>query len=167
MALFRHGLIGELSRRELSQGERAQALRRLSQQRVMPPGSDVTRGYSSPTLERWLYAFKAGGLEALVPRGRADRGRGRNFNPARRELLCDIRREHPQVSVTRILRTLQADGRIGTDVTACTVRRMFAEKGLCRAEVPAGKAHDAPALAGGAAQRAVARGRLPRPHAHA
>jgi len=140
VALFRHGLIGELSLRELSHGERAQALRRLSRQRVKPPGSDITRCYSIPTLERWLYAFKAGGLAALVPRGRADRGRGRSFDPALRELLCDIRREHPQVSVTLILRTLRADGRIGADVTACTVRRMFAEKGLCRAEAPAGKA---------------------------
>ena len=49
-----------------------------------------------------------------------------------RELLCDIRREHPSVSVTLILRTLRADGRAGKEVTECTVRRMLAEKGLVR-----------------------------------
>lgn len=139
VALFRHGLIGELTLREMGHGERVQALRRLSRQRVMPPGSDVTRCYSIPTLERWLYAFKAGGLEALVPRGRADRGRGRSLDPALRDLLCDIRREHPQVSVTLILRSLRAEGRIGADVTACTVRRMLAEKGLCRTAAAADK----------------------------
>jgi transposase InsO family protein len=132
VAVFRHGLIGELALRELDHGERAAALRRLSEERVRPPDSDTTRCYSVPTLERWLYAFKTGGLEALVPRARADRGRGRDLEPELRALLCDIRREHPDASVTMILRTLRADGRIGADVSACTVRRMFAEKGLHR-----------------------------------
>jgi transposase InsO family protein len=36
------------------------------------------------------------------------------------------------VSVKVILRTLRADGRMGPEVTACTVRRMFAERGLTR-----------------------------------
>lgn len=132
VAVFRHGLVGELASAELSHGERTAALRRLSAQRVRPPGSDTTRTYSIPTLERWLYAFKKGGLEALVPDARTDRGRGRDLDPAVRDLLCDIRREHPSVSVTLILRTLRADGRVGPDVTECTVRRMFAEKGLAR-----------------------------------
>ena len=145
VAVFRHGLIGELAIRAgaLDHGERIEELRRLSAQRVRPPGSDTTRCYSIATLERWLYAFKKGGLEALVPQGRGDRGRGRNLDPELRELLCDIRREHPSVSVTLVLRTLRADGRIGDEVTECTVRRMLAERGLARTvevEAEGGKA---------------------------
>lgn len=139
VAVFRHSLIGELVRRELDHGERSDILRRLSEQRVRPPGSDLTRNYSVPTLERWLYDFKRGGLAALVPQARSDRGRGRDLDPQLRELLCDIRREHPEVSVTLILRTLRADGRVGDDVTECTVRRMFAERGLTRAAPVDGK----------------------------
>lgn len=133
VAIFRHGLIGELvlCMGALDHGERIEALRCLSQQRMRPPGSDTTRWYSIPTLERWLYAFK-GGLEALVPRARGNRGRGRDLDPDLRELLCDIRRKHPSVSVTLILRTLRADGCAGKEVTACTVRRMPAERGLSR-----------------------------------
>ena len=136
---------GELAIRAgaLDHGERSEELRRLSAQRVRPPGSDTTRCYSIATLERWLYAFKKGGLEALVPQGRGDRGRGRNLDPELRELLCDIRREHPSVSVTLVLRTLRADGRIGDEVTECTVRRMLAERGLARTvevEAEGGKA---------------------------
>jgi putative transposase len=118
VAVFRHGLIGALALRSLSHGERSALLRQLSEQRVRPPGCDTTRCYSVPTLERWLYAFKARGLEGLVPRARADRGRGRELDPALRELLCDIRREQPCVSVTLILRTLRGDGRIGPEVRA-------------------------------------------------
>ena len=132
VALFRHALIGELANRSLDRGEQVAELRRISEQRVRPPGSDVTRCYAVPTLERWLYAFRKGGLSALAPRGRSDRGRGRNFDPVLKELLCDIRREYPDASVSLILRTLRADGRIGVDVKECTVRRMLCEKGLRR-----------------------------------
>ena len=132
VAVFRHGLIGALVVRSLSHGERIALLRDISEQRVRPPGSPTTRCYSVTTLERWLYAFKRGGLEALVPQARTDKGRGRDLAPELRELLCDIRREHPEVSVTLIVRTLRADGRIGPEVTACTVRRMFHDKGLAR-----------------------------------
>jgi putative transposase len=132
VAVFRHGLIGSIALGALDHGERSSLLRRLSEQRVRPPGSDTTRCYSVPTLERWLYAFKKGGLEALVPRARGDRGRGRDLDATLRELICDIRREHPDVSVTLMLRTLRADGRVGAEVKACTVRRMLAERGLVR-----------------------------------
>lgn len=132
VAIFRHGVIGELASRELDHGELASELRRLSEQRVRLPGSDTTRRFSVPTLERWLYGFKKGGLAALVPHARVDRGRGRDLDVGVRDLLCDIRREHPTVSVQLILRTLRADGRIGDEVKACTVRRMFAERGLPR-----------------------------------
>ena len=132
VAVFRHGLIGAIALRSLTHGERIALLRDISEQRVRPPGSDTTRCYSVTTLERWLYAFKRGGLEALVPQARTDKGRGRDLPPELRELLCDIRREHPEVSVTLIVRTLRADGRIGPEVTACTVRRMFHDKGLAR-----------------------------------
>jgi len=143
VAVFRYGLLGQLVTCPLEHGELAAELRRLSQQRVRPPGSDSTRTYSIPTLERWLYSYKKGGLEALAPRARTDRGRGRDLDPALRELLCDIRREHPEVSTTLILRTLRAEGRIGPEVTECTVRRMYAEKGLCRNVAADGKSSQA------------------------
>lgn len=132
VAVFRYGLLGQLVSRPLDHGELAEELRRLSQLHVRPPDSDTTRTYSIPTLQRWLYAAKKGGLSALRPRARADRGRGRDLDPALRELLCDIRREHPDITVTLIVRSLRAEGRIGPEVTACTVRRMYAEKGLHR-----------------------------------
>lgn len=143
VAIFRHGLIGALASSNLDHGALADALRRLSEQLVRPPGSDTMRKYAVPTYERWLYDFKEGGLAALVPRARSDRGRGRDLDPELRELLCDIRREHSDVSVSLMLRTLRADGRCGDDVRACTVRRMLASRGLTRTtpvEAESGKA---------------------------
>src|SRR5437762_11415158 len=96
VATFRHAIIGALSTRgSLEHGELAEAIRELSKQRVRPPGADSSRTYSVATLERWYYAFTKGGLTALRPGRRCDRGRGRDLEPAVRALLCDIRREHP------------------------------------------------------------------------
>ena len=68
VATFRHAVICPVCARELSRGELAEALRELSQARVRPPGSKLTKTYSVPTLERWLYAYRQGGLPALRPR---------------------------------------------------------------------------------------------------
>jgi transposase InsO family protein len=97
------------------------------------------RQISVPTLERWLYAYRRGGLAALRPQPRSDRGRARELTPAQRELLLDIRREHPTASAPLILRTLVADGRLGADVvSATTVARLYRDAGLERGVRPDG-----------------------------
>ena len=68
VAVFRGQVIGSLVHRTLTRGQLRSALVELSQQRLRPPGSQVLRGFSVPTLERWYYRWKRGGLEALRPR---------------------------------------------------------------------------------------------------
>jgi putative transposase len=133
VALFRSEIIGALCRRDLDHGELAAELRTLSQRRYRPPDADATRRYSVPTLERWLYRYKAGGLAALRPKARSDKGRAQALSEAQRALLGDIRRDHPSASVPLILRTLVRDGRLGKGaVSEATVRRFFVEQGLDR-----------------------------------
>jgi len=133
-ALFRSEVVGALCRRELLRGEMRAALRELSRQRFRPPGYQHTRTFSVPTLERWYYAYRRGGLAALVPERRSDRGRARDLSDAVRALLLDIRREHPVASVPLILRTLVADGRLADkSVSAATIARLYREHGLDRA----------------------------------
>lgn len=137
VALFRAQVLGPvLCRGVLDHGELAEALRELSEQPVRPPGAARTRTYAVSTLERWYYAYRAGGLDALRPQPRSDRGHAKALTEEQRELLVAIRKAHPRVSAALILRTLVADGRIeaGTLVES-TVRRFFAERGLDRAGV--------------------------------
>ena len=49
VAVFRYGLLGQVVSRPLDHGELAAELRRLSEQRVRPPGSDTTRVYCFPS----------------------------------------------------------------------------------------------------------------------
>ena len=139
IALFRSEIVGALVRRDLSRGELKRELEALSLVRFRVPGSACTRSYSVPTLQRWYYAYRTGGLRALHPQPRQDRGHGRALSGESRELLCQIRRENPCASATLIMRTLVADGRLSRDaVSAATVRRLYRAHGLDRATHPDG-----------------------------
>lgn len=133
IALFRAQVIGPLVCRELPHGELRRELRAMASQRLRPPGADSPRTFSRTTLERWYYDFKSGGLEALRPTPRSDQGRARDLTPEQRQLLLDIRREHPSATVSVILRTLVSDGRIDQGaVSEATVRRLYGAHGLDR-----------------------------------
>jgi transposase InsO family protein len=131
VAVFRHGVIGSLTQAQMDRGQLAEALKALAKQVFRPPNSKTTKRFSSPTLERWYYAYRERGLDGLKPEPRSDRGRAQVLTPQQRQLFCDIRREHPSASASLILRTLVADGRLDKDVVSpSTVRRLFVDEGL-------------------------------------
>ena len=132
VAAFRYSLIGALvTRQDMSHGVLAESLRAIAAQTHRPPDATRTRRFSVATLERWLYAYKKGGFEALRPDPRSDAGRGRQLSPELRELLLDIRREFPSASVPLILKTLQIDGRLDPEtLSEATLRRLYRQEGL-------------------------------------
>src|SRR5580698_745849 len=81
VALFRSEVVGVLTRLDLPRGELAARLKTLSEQRFRPPGATTTRTFAVPTLERWYRLYKKGGLAALRPEPRADKGAARALTP--------------------------------------------------------------------------------------
>lgn len=133
VALFRAEIIGALARSELSYGELAVEIRKLADRKFRPPGRRATKCYGASTLERWYYAYRRGGLTSLRPDARSDRGRARELSPEQRELLLDVRREHPGASAALIVRTLVLDGRLTKGaVSTSTVTRLFRDAKLPR-----------------------------------
>jgi len=134
VAHFRAQLLGPLLVGELARGELSAELSQLSKKRVLPPGARRSRSYSRATLERWYYAHRHGGIAALAPIARSDKGAARALCDAQRDLLLAIRQEHPSASAELILQTLYRDGPLpqGT-VSSSSVRRLFAPHGLDRA----------------------------------
>jgi putative transposase len=92
VALFRSEVVGVLTRLDLPRGELAARLKTLSEQRFRPPGATTTRTFAVPTLTRWYRLYKRGGLAALCPTPRADRGAARALTPEQQELVCEIGR---------------------------------------------------------------------------
>jgi putative transposase len=133
VALFRAQVVGELVARTLARGDLEAELQEKSQQRFRAPGSEVTRCYSVPTLQRWYYRLRSGGLEALRPRLRSDRGVGRALGCDLRSLMLGIRQENPSMSAALILETLERLGRVQTGaVSANTIRRLYRNHELRR-----------------------------------
>lgn len=133
IAIFRATILGPVMLRDLAHGELAAELRALSEVRFRPPGANSTRVYQVPTLERWLYAYRARGLAGLRPQRRSDRGFAQALSEELRELLLDIRREHPSASVSLILDTLAEEGYFEKGkVSEPTVRRLYAAASLPR-----------------------------------
>jgi putative transposase len=139
VALFRAEIIGALARSELDRGELAAQIRKLAERKYRSPGRRATKQYGVSTLERWYYAYRQGGLAALRPDARSDRGRARELSPEQRELLLDIRREHPGASAALILRTLANDGRLAKGVVSVsTLVRLYRDAKLPRGARPSG-----------------------------
>jgi transposase InsO family protein len=133
VAIFRASVIGPVMHRELGHGQLVHELRELSEQRFRPPEAKSTRTFSVPTLERWLYAYRAQGIDGLRPARRSDCGYAQELSNDERELLLDIRREHPGASVSLIIDTLVNEGRLEKGLLSePTLRRLYAAEGLPR-----------------------------------
>ena len=131
VALFRAHVLQSVLFKKMPRGVLKEAIRDLSQVAFLPPGQDVTRTFSVPTLLRWRRAWNRGGLAALIPTPREDRGHGRALTEEQKALVLEIRREYPSISAEVILKTLVEDGRIEAgQLSASALRRFFADHGL-------------------------------------
>ncbi len=95
-ALFRLSVIGQLvSRESLQRGQLQQIIRELAQQSYVIPGSCRTQ-LGEKTIQAWYYNWQKGGIEALVPQIRADRGLSK-LTPEVQEAIPSARGIQPPV----------------------------------------------------------------------
>jgi len=132
VALFRHGVVGDLITSTLEIGELQKELKKRARRLFRPPGSPVTRPYHWKTLQRWLYDAREG-LAALQPESRA-RGFGLVLEQEARALLLDMRLEHPSTAADILLDEAVRNGVVVKDaISVPTLRRLFAAADLPRA----------------------------------
>jgi len=89
VALHRWAVIAEAANDRLTAAERGALVRQTAARaHTHPDGS--ARGYSRDTIDRWLRAWRKGGLEALRPAPRADTGvvRAHPWQPAGEQARC-------------------------------------------------------------------------------
>src|SRR5436853_6096002 len=128
IALHRWAVIAEAAGDRLTPGERGSLVRQIAARaHTHPDGS--SRRYSRGTIDRWLRAWRAGGLGALKPSPRADTGVVR----AHPELFAEaaaLRLELPGRSAAQIASILYH--RHGVAVSERTVRGQLRRAGLHR-----------------------------------
>ncbi|HLG66694.1 MAG TPA: DDE-type integrase/transposase/recombinase [Acidimicrobiales bacterium] len=128
IALHRFGVIAEAVYDRLTPAERGALVRGIAgRSHVHPDGT--CRRYSRGTLDRWIRAWRTGGLSALEPAERADTGAVRS-HPELFEEACALRLELPTRSAAQIARILFH--RHGVRVAERTVREQLRRRGLSR-----------------------------------
>ncbi|MBV8237081.1 MAG: DDE-type integrase/transposase/recombinase [Acidimicrobiia bacterium] len=128
VGLHRWGVIAEAANARLTPAERGAVVRVIAARAHLHPDGHERR-YSRGTIDRWIRAYRAGGLEALRPAERADAGTVR----AHPELFAEaaaLRLELPSRSAAQIASILFH--RRGIRVSERTVRAQLRRAGLHR-----------------------------------
>jgi hypothetical protein len=108
-ALFRFGVIGELTNTVLGRGEKARLMREKSRARYRFPDGREGR-LSRSTLKAWLRAYGREGLDGLKPKPRADRGTVRALRPEVQGVIRQLRVENPAWGVPEVMNHLRETG---------------------------------------------------------
>lgn len=128
VALHRFGVIAEATNVRLTPAERGAVVRAIATRaHAHPDGGE--RRYSRATIDRWIRAWRAGGLDALGPAERADVGAVR-AHPELFAEACALRLELPSRSAAQITSILFH--RHGIRVAPRTVRAQLRRAGLHR-----------------------------------
>jgi putative transposase len=128
IALHRWGVIAEAANPSLGPAQRGAVVRAIAARtHAHPDGTE--RVYSRNTIDRWLRAWRTGGLDALRPKPRADTGVVR-ARPELFEEAAALRLELPSRSAAQIVAILHA--RHGVSVAPRTLRDQLRRRGLHR-----------------------------------
>ena len=132
-AMFRYRVIAPLT--GLAGPARMDEVRRLAGRPWVIPGSGRAR-VAEGTILHWLRHWKRGGLDALRPRPRSDRGKPRRLGVEAAGLLIAVRREYPELSVRdTVARAARTDG-FSDPVSLSAACRLFHAEGLMAPERP-------------------------------
>jgi putative transposase len=131
-AVFRYGLISEAVN-PLAGQKISQTLARVAARTHQLPNGSARR-YNIATLRLWLGKYRQGGLDALLPVPRSDKGSFRNLDEDSAEIIARHRTQHRALSVKLFWEILHADQVLPEGVTICeaTLRRFLKARGLAK-----------------------------------
>lgn len=129
IAMFRFGIIFPLLRDDLEYGEKSRLMDEICAKEYEIPFSGRTR-ITRSTLNSWLAAYrKDNDFEALMPKGRSDKGGYRSLDDETVVTLKRYRTEHPDIPLTTLVRMANEEGSIGfiPESAMASVYRLFKE----------------------------------------
>jgi len=135
IALFRYGVIATLVLERLPRGELIRRARELADHDYDIPFSDRRR-VCVDTLLHWAVRYRTGGLEALAPQPRSDRGKARVITAQLAQLIERLKRENPHRNGTTLLRELALTSEDGVaPLSESSLYRFLKNRGLTKREL--------------------------------
>ena len=101
---------------------------------TLPDGSTAT--YSYKTLEKWKSLYSIGGLDALMPNVRSDKGIPRSLDEDAIAEIYRIKEDHPRMNATQIHEHLIRESFIPATVSVDSVQRFIRHNDLKSARNP-------------------------------
>jgi transposase InsO family protein len=143
IALFRFKIIAPLLTLSASRGTLKKELQRISERTHDHPFKGPIRiGFG--TAEEWLYLYKRGGFDALLPVSRQDRGKSRAINEVLAEQIEALARSRPDLDGRGILAELKGKIQEGGKIPSLsTLYRFLRARGLDQRRAPARQDHRA------------------------
>lgn len=101
---------------------------------VLPDGT--LKQFSYKTLQDWTAKYRRGGLDALIPKERTDKGIPRSLPDTAIEEIFRLKKEFPRINSTQVHASLVENGFIPGTVSVDSVQRFVRNNGLKGAANP-------------------------------
>ena len=134
-AQFKFGLIAPVIQGLFPDASRTAFYKRVAEKPIEFPDGSV-REISFKTLERWVSAYQRGGIDALMPVERSDKGTTRVLPDTAIEEIYRLKKEFPRLNATQIHSQLVQNGFIPAAVSVCAVQRFIKKNDLKSARNP-------------------------------
>lgn len=135
IAQFRFAVIAPVVQGLFSDASQTAYFKRVTEKPlVLPDGTSVKYSYKTP--EKWTSLYKKGGLEALMPTERADKGSSRALSGEAIEEIYRLKKEFPRINATQIHAKLVEESFIPATVSVDAVQRFIRHNDLKSAQNP-------------------------------
>lgn len=124
IALFRYSVIAPIVTRGINSDHSKEWYFRDAAEKTYSDEHGNNYRISASTIKRWYLAFRLGGLEALSPSARKDKGGTRRISKEASEFIIQMLNSHPNVTATTIYEQMIRKSIIdSSDVSLSTVCR--------------------------------------------
>ena len=135
IAQFRFALIAPVIQGLFTEPSRAAYYKRITDNPIRHPDGSM-RKYSYKTMEKWVSLYQNGGIDALMPGERSDKGTTRVLPDTAIEEIYRLKRDFPRLNATQIHQQLIREGFIPATVSVCAVQRFIKRNDLKSARNP-------------------------------
>ena len=135
MAQFRLALIAPVIHDLYPDASRNAYYQRITENPLTLPDGSVFR-YSPKTISKWVSLYQNGGIDALMPRERSDKGATRVLPDTAIEEIRRLKAAFPRLNSTQIHKHLVEEAFIPASVSVCAVQRFVKKHDLKSASNP-------------------------------
>ena len=135
VAQFRFALIAPVIQGLFPDASRTAYYKRVTENPLtLPDGTKKVINYK--TLEKWVSVYQRGGIDALMPATRSDKGTTRALTDLAIEEVFRLKQAFPRLNATQIHKQLIQEGFIPATVSVCAVQRFIRHNDLKSARNP-------------------------------